>query len=146
MSAAPHLVHGTCVALAGRGVLLRGPSGSGKSDVALRLIDAGAILVADDQVRLDRTAAGLIASAPPALSGLIEARGIGILRLPALERATLALVIDLVSRDAVPRLPEDPWTRVHDTALPVFRLHAFDASTPVKIARALAASPGPGAP
>ncbi|WP_040850329.1 HPr kinase/phosphorylase, partial [Nitrospirillum viridazoti] len=74
-------VHATCVSVGGAGVLLRGASGSGKSDLALRLVDAGALLVADDQVALaaDPTATLLTATAPERLAGLIEVRGLGIL-------------------------------------------------------------------
>jgi len=78
-------IHGTCVALSGLGVLLRGPSGSGKSDLALRLIDGGAKLVADDQVELALDAAGrVMARAPATLSGLLEVRGIGPAKLEQL--------------------------------------------------------------
>ena len=73
-------VHGTCIAIDGAGVLLRGPSGCGKSDLALRLIDGGAVLVADDRVSLEARAGDLVASAPDALAGLLEVRGVGIER------------------------------------------------------------------
>jgi HPr Serine kinase C-terminal domain len=72
------MVHGTVVAIDGGGVLLRGPSGRGKSDLALRLIDAGARLVADDQVLLQRSGMQVLARAPAVLAGLLEIRGVGI--------------------------------------------------------------------
>ena len=79
-------IHATSVALRANGqwraVLLRGPSGAGKSDLALRLIQAGGRLVADDQTHLARRGRSLIATPPPALAGMIEARGVGILTLP----------------------------------------------------------------
>ena len=78
------LLHATAVAIDGRAVLLRGPSGSGKSDLALRLIDAGARLVADDQSELSRRGDVLMVRAPATIAGLIEVRGLGILRLDAL--------------------------------------------------------------
>ena len=80
------LLHASAVALGGRAVLLRGASGAGKSDLTLRLIDEGAQLVADDQVELTADANGrmLIAAAPEAIAGMLEVRGIGILRLPLL--------------------------------------------------------------
>ena len=86
---------GTCVAVDGRGVLLRGPSGAGKSDLALRLIDRGAELVADDRVALVSSAGVLTASAPPALRGLMEVRGLGVFRLPYRTSVQLSLVADL---------------------------------------------------
>jgi len=95
-------IYGTCVALSGLGVLLRGPSGSGKSDLALRLIDGGACLVADDQVELALDAAGrVMAQAPRALAGLLEVRGIGILRMETARTAPVALVVDLEADDRV---------------------------------------------
>lgn len=146
----PETLHGTAVLLpqgmplAGMpartdtGVLLRGASGAGKSDLALRLIGRGARLVADDRVVVTDAADGPVCSAPENLHGLIEVRGIGLLRLPA-SAAPLSLVIDLVPRDAVPRLPDARTTDIDGHAVPVFALHAFDAATPDKI---LAAAQG----
>ena len=99
-------VHGTTVALDGAGVLIRGPSGSGKSDLALRLIDAGARLVADDQTELWRRGEAVLARSPATIAGQIEVRGIGILSLPHLDEVPLRLVVDLIAPDAVERLPE----------------------------------------
>ena len=75
-------VHGTCVEIRGRAVLLRGPPGSGKSDLALRLIECGARLVADDRVVLHGEEGVLYAFTPPAIAGTIEVRGVGLLRVP----------------------------------------------------------------
>ncbi|MDE0940637.1 MAG: HPr kinase/phosphatase C-terminal domain-containing protein, partial [Pirellulales bacterium] len=86
------LVHATCVAIGEVGVLLRGPSGSGKSDLALRLIEGGAKLVADDQVVLSEVAGSLLASAPAALRGKIEVRGCGILDIPYEKSVSMRLV------------------------------------------------------
>lgn len=94
------LVHATAVQFAGKGVLLLGPSAVGKSDLALRLIDAGAILIADDQVKLEVRNQRLVAGPHERLKGLINLRGIGILRLPYQE-GPLDLAVDLVSSDAV---------------------------------------------
>ena len=93
-------LHASCVARGGAGILLLGPPGSGKSDLTLRLIDRGFSLVADDRVDME---AG-IACAPAALAGLLEVRGLGILRLPFTSRARIHLVISLGGR-AAPRLP-----------------------------------------
>jgi serine kinase of HPr protein (carbohydrate metabolism regulator) len=102
VSAAP--VHAGCVAIGGRGVLIAGASGAGKSDLAMRLIDRGAALVADDYVSLRAEGGQVIAAAPAAIAGLIELRGVGLLTLPYLAQAPVALVVDL---DLAPeRLPE----------------------------------------
>lgn len=134
------LVHGTCVAIAGRGVLLRGPSGSGKSDLALRLIDGGALLVADDQTRLELDGEVLLARPPAAIAGMIEVRGLGLVRLPHLERAPLDLVIDLVSPSEVERLPEANALEL--LGLPVHHLYLapFEASAAAKVRLAMRAS------
>src|SRR5580693_1856546 len=95
------LAHATTVAIDGRGVLLRGPSGSGKSDLALRLIDAGARLVADDQSELSRHGETIIVRAPAAIAGLIEVRGVGILRVDTIAEAPLALVADLTTPELI---------------------------------------------
>lgn len=99
------IVHGSAVAFAGRGLLILGTSGSGKSALALSLVGRGGQLVADDRVCLERRGEGLIASAPPGISGLIEARGIGILRIPVVPEAPVALAVDL-DRPAAARLPQ----------------------------------------
>jgi len=132
------LVHGTTVALEGEGVLLRGPSGSGKSDLALRLIDKGARLVADDQTELRRAAQGLIARSPPGIAGRMEVRGVGILRVPAVPSAPLRLVVDLVAPNRVERLPEPQFCDYLQCSLPLLALAPFEASTPAKIRLALA--------
>ncbi|HJQ59586.1 MAG TPA: HPr kinase/phosphatase C-terminal domain-containing protein [Vineibacter sp.] len=141
-------IHATCVALdvgdAWRAVLLRGDSGAGKSDVAIRLIDQGARLVADDRTELTAHAGQVMARPPATLAGLLEARGLGVLRLPAdrlLGSAPVALVVDLVGagRD-VERLPEPEVENVLGIDLPRIRLAAFDASTTAKIRLALRAS------
>ncbi|MFW6027625.1 MAG: HPr kinase/phosphorylase, partial [bacterium] len=100
------LRHATCVEAEGCGILLRGPSGSGKSDLALRLIERGAVLVADDQVMLAGEDGAVWASPPPELAGRIEIRGVGIVSVRHISRARVWLACDLVSAAAVPRLPE----------------------------------------
>ena len=97
-------VHATCVAVGDRGFLIRGPSGSGKSRLALELIALGARLVADDIVMLSRRAGSLVATAPDRLDGLIEARGIGLLCLPPAGPTAVAAALDLVTAQPV-RLP-----------------------------------------
>jgi len=131
------LVHGSSVEVDGVGVLIRGPVGSGKSDLAFRLIDTGAHLVADDQTKLTLAGDEIYVSSPATISGKIEVRGIGILHLDEVPEARLGLVIDLVERDAVPRLPEAescaPMENTPNIRVPLYRLHAFDASSPSKV-------------
>jgi HPr kinase/phosphorylase len=89
------ILHASCVAVEGRGLLILGPSGAGKSALALQLIALGARLVADDQTELTASAGRLTARCPASIRGLIEARGVGILRAPPLDSAEIALVADL---------------------------------------------------
>ena len=98
------LLHASCVAVARRGLLILGPSGSGKSGLALQLMALGADLVADDQTEVRLENAALIARCPPTIHGLIEARGLGILRSAALAETTLALAVDL-GQTETDRLP-----------------------------------------
>lgn len=133
-------IHGTCVLLSGLGVLLRGPSGSGKSDLALRLIDGGARLVADDQVELDRDGQELRARAPHPLAGLIEVRGVGLMPMDAVEDAPVGLVVDLLpAAGDAERLPEVETTELLGVAVRRLTLHAFHASAAAKLRLAAAA-------
>ena len=102
------LVHASTVAFGSdAGILIEGPSGSGKSRLALALVACGAQLVADDRSLVFRTASGLFVRPPRSISGLIEARGVGILRLAARRLARAVLVIGLQADGAVlPRLPD----------------------------------------
>ncbi len=89
------IIHASCVALEGRGLLIRGSSGSGKSGLALKLMAYGAKLVSDDRVKLTLEDGQVLAEAPPAISGLIEARGIGLLNATPVQVAPIVLVVDL---------------------------------------------------
>ncbi len=126
-------IHGTCVELAGAGIVLRGPPGSGKSDLALRLIDGGARLVADDRVVLEAASGTLFASAPPAHAGMIEVRGIGLARVPSLDRVRVAVVIDLAAASEIERLPEPATCQLLGVSLPCVRLEPFAASACAKV-------------
>lgn len=130
------LLHGSAVRLDGKGVLLLGRSGRGKSDLALRLIDQGAVLIADDQIRLRREGDQLIAEAPANLSGLIEIRGVGIMRLPHVNGA-LDLVVDLDLDDEETRLPDPMTVSWHGLDLPKIQINAKAASAAAKIKLAL---------
>ena len=149
MDDAAELVHGTCVALGRTAALLRGPSGSGKSDLALRFLFLARrgpaaleapILVADDQVYLTRKGARLAARAPDSIRGKIEVRGVGIVEVKSAEDAELALVVDLVAAAGdIERLPDGgATTRLLGLDIPLVRLFAWEASAPIKLAVALA--------
>lgn len=133
-------MHGTCVLISGIGVLLRGASGSGKSDLALRLIDEGARLVSDDQVSMRVEGDRLIAAPPPTLAGCLEVRGVGIMPVPSVASAEIGLIVDLVPRDRVERLPDVEHETILNVALPHLTLHPFDASATAKLRLAAVAA------
>lgn len=135
-------IYATCAALDGHALLLRGASGSGKSDLALRLIDAGAVLVADDWTDLRVEAGRLIASPPPPLAGLLEVRGLGILRVATLARAPLLMVLDLVERAAVERYPSADVACLLGICVPRFGLDPFDVSAVAKVRLAVGLATG----
>lgn len=128
------LVHASAVVVEGVGVLILGPSGSGKSDLALRLIDGGGLLISDDQVELAAEGGHLIARAPATIAGLIEARGIGIRRVATTPAARLSFALDL-ARDGqgIERLPEPAHATYLGIDLPLWRLAAFEVSTAAKV-------------
>jgi HPr kinase/phosphorylase len=122
-------LHASCAAREQAGVLLLGPSRSGKSDLLLRLLDLRFMLVADDRVDIEDG----YACPPPALAGLLEIRGLGIVRLPYLVRARLALAVELAT--PTDRLPE----RCHhpDLGLPRVSIDPWTPSAPQRVALAL---------
>ena len=124
-------VHGTTVAIDDTGILLRGPPGSGKSDLALRLIDEGATLVADDRTHLSLRGDDVVARAPETIAGKLEVRGIGIVRTDARSEVRLALAVDL--KTDFERLPTPQTMDLLGVSIPLLRLPAFAASTPAKI-------------
>jgi serine kinase of HPr protein (carbohydrate metabolism regulator) len=138
-----HQIHGTCVKLSGVGVLLRGPSGSGKSDLALRLIDDGASLIADDRVDLEVLDGALIGRAPGNIAGMIEVRGMGIMRVPSTAYTTIDLVIDLVDEETIERMPEPMVCSLLEVEMPLMRLVAEAASAPARVRLAVAAAQQP---
>jgi len=131
-------MHATCVALPGGAVLLRGPSGAGKSDLALRLIEGGGRLVADDQVLLAAEAGRLVARAPAPIAGELEVRGLGIVPVATVADARVLLVADLVGPEAVERLPAPAEETILGIAVARVALAAFEASAPAKLRLALA--------
>jgi HPr kinase/phosphorylase len=138
------LMHGTAIAIGGGAVLLRGRSGAGKSDLGLRLIDAGARLIADDQSELRRIGDTIAVRAPAALAGLLEVRGVGILQLDTAVDVPLVLIADLVAPEALERLPERRSETILGIAVPAVSLAPFEASAPAKLRLALSAISGVG--
>ena len=129
-------IHASCVAIDGRGVLIAGPSGSGKSDLALRLIDRGATLVSDDYTELSQVGRSLHANAPATIAGKIEVRALGICALPHVEGAPVAL---FVAADPAPeRMPEPATMTVAGVELPLLALALTEPSAPLKVELALA--------
>ncbi len=126
-------LRGTCISIDGRGVLLRGASGSGKSDLALRLLDEGGELVSDDYTDVEQNGHMLMAMAPSAIHGLLEVRGFGVISLDARPSAPLVAVIDLVPLAEVERMPDPQQARILDVNLPCFRLFAFEVSAAAKV-------------
>ena len=129
-------LHASTVALDGRAVLICGPSGSGKSDLALRLLDRGFTLVSDDQTIVRQDGGRLIASAPPTIHGKLEIRGIGIVEMETVDDVPVALCVELASD--IQRIPDDSRDRlVLDVRIPLINVDALTASAPSKVAVAL---------
>jgi HPr kinase/phosphorylase len=138
----PVNIHASCVAIGNTGILLLGKSGAGKSDLALRLIDGGAKLVADDRTILFVKSGALHARAPASIRGLLEMRGVGIIELSARDQVRLALAV-VLGREGL-RLPQPqfypaPTALQPNTKLPQIALDGRFASTPAKIRAALTA-------
>lgn len=126
-------VHATCVEIDGTAVLLMGPPGSGKSDLALRLIDSGARLVSDDYTELSEKEGRLVASAPQAIAGMMEVRGIGVVGVECAGESPVGLAVELVHAGGVERLPDPKTSEYLGVAIPLFRFTAFEESTPAKV-------------
>ena len=127
------LIHASCVAIASTGVIIRGPSGAGKSDLALRLIDGGAELVADDYCEITVKDGRLFATAPASLAGKIEMRGFGIVDLPFRSSSVVGLVVDLMPEAEIERMPETTACTIEGVTLRRLALNAFAASAAAKV-------------
>jgi len=129
-------LHASTVELGGRAVLITGPSGSGKSDLALRMLDRGFTLVSDDRTIVRKEGEGLVATAPVTIKGKLEIRGVGIVEMETVANVPVALVVEL-ARD-IERLPDDGLERmIMGVAIPLIRVDAMTASAPSKVAVAL---------
>ena len=133
------IVHASCIAIGSCGVLLMGPSGAGKSDLALRLIDGGAVLVADDQVALRAEGSALHARPPDALAGRMEIRGIGIVTLAWRAPVTVGLAVELLAHEP-PRLPEAAVWRHEGIDIAQIAVAAFTASAAAKVRLAVSSA------
>jgi HPr kinase/phosphorylase len=140
-----HPIHASCVSIAGRGVLIRGSSGRGKSDLVLRLLDAAGFglddtvqrsqLVADDQTVLTEMEGELFASPPPGLAGKLEIRGQGIVELAYVKNIKIEAIVDLVDLSEIERMPniQDLKTELYGVILPRLKLQAETASACARI-------------
>ena len=129
-------IHASSVAIDGRAVLITGPSGSGKSDLTLRLLDRGFALVSDDQTLIKKSITRLTASAPPTIRGKLEIRGIGIVEMDHVDDQPVALVVELTSD--IQRLPDDSRERpIMGVSVPLISVDAMSASAASKVALAL---------
>jgi serine kinase of HPr protein (carbohydrate metabolism regulator) len=128
-------IHATTVAIDGAAVLLLGPSGSGKSDLALRLIDRGATLVSDDYTLLTAHDGRLIANAPPTISGKIEVRGLGIVALKRVGDVPVMLAVRLDR--PVERMPSQTRVAYNGITIHEVAIDPFELSAPIKVELAL---------
>ena len=127
------LIHASCVEFMGTGLLICGPSGSGKSDLCLRMIEAGAAFISDDQTVLENKKGKLTARCPASIKGLLEIRGIGIVEMPFIDETEISLKLSLKSLDQIDRMPEKQTEFIEGIEIPVFSINAFSASAIIKI-------------
>ncbi len=125
--------HATAVAFKGRAVLIEGPSGSGKSDLALRMIGQGARLISDDYVILTEKDGRLSATPPGPIAGKLEIRGVGIEDFPYEKDIPVVLAVTLVAAEKVPRMPDPAFKTIAGVRLPNFKISGLEASAPDKI-------------
>ena len=130
-------IHGTCVAIGNEAILFRGPSGSGKSDLALRVINCGGTLVSDDQTIIVRQEDELIMSSPENIRDKIEVRGVGIVNMPAKKEVRLGLVLDMMPSEKIDKIPLPQFCWYLGLQVPVLGLHPFENSAPLKVQLAI---------
>ena len=135
-------IHASCVAIGNYGVLLIGPSGSGKSDLTLRLLDQGAKLVADDRTEIIAHRGRLFASPPANLAGLMEVRGIGIVKSSYVQEIEVKLIAQMVEHCDIERLPEIGHQSLEGIDITEVEVYPFEASAPAKLRLALKIASG----
>lgn len=133
MTDTSRITHAGCALIGASACVFLGPSGSGKSDLLLRLIDAGAQLVSDDQVLLTHKDGQIFARAPDKIAGLIEVRGLGVITMPNVVDARVSHVFQLSERAAIERMPDAHFYDCLSVQLPLHYIHAFDHSVVMKI-------------
>ena len=126
-------LHATCVSVSGIGILIRGAPGSGKSDLALRLIDEGADLVSDDYCEITVESGHLMAGAPGTIAGKLEIRGFGIVQLPHIDKMAVGLIVDLSKPHEIERLPSTTTVIIESVVLPWLRIDPFTAFATHKV-------------
>ena len=131
-------IYATSLELNHKGILLIGPSGSGKSDLALRLIkEKQAVLIADDRTNIELISGTIIASCPQTIQGLLEVRGIGIVKMPYKEKSKISLIIELANNlEQIERLPQVETTTLLGIKIKKIHLYPFELSAVHKVALA----------
>jgi HPr kinase/phosphorylase len=125
-------IHATAICIDGHGVLIQGPSGSGKSDLALRLIDRGALLICDDRVVIDTASGVPILMQAANIAGQIEVRGIGIINMHSADKASLRLIVNIGAQPE--RFPGSmPMSDLCGFSVPTLNLSAFENSAAIKV-------------
>lgn len=130
-------VHGTSVNIDGKGLLLRGSPGSGKSDLALRLIDDGATLISDDYTEVHVFQGSQVLRAPQTIQGKMEVRGIGLMEMPFVDNIPLRLIFDLVPYQQIERMPVAEFITIENVKFPVRFIDPFMASAAAKVRLAI---------
>ncbi|MEH6528010.1 MAG: HPr kinase/phosphatase C-terminal domain-containing protein [Sneathiella sp.] len=130
-------VHGTSVNIDGKGLLLRGPPGAGKSDLALRLIDGGATLISDDYTEIHVIQGSAVLGVPKTIQGKIEVRGLGLMEIPFVDNIPLRLIFDLVPYRQIERMPMAVFFTLENVKIPVRFIDPFMASAAAKVRLAL---------
>jgi serine kinase of HPr protein (carbohydrate metabolism regulator) len=126
-------LHGTSVDVKGSGILICGKPGTGKSSLALQLIDRGAVLIADDQTVLSHEEEGLILRSPASLKGIMEVRGIGLCSFPSQDQSSLRLAIELCEKEELERLPAPLFIEYHNLKIPLLKLKKHDPLGAIKV-------------
>ncbi len=140
MSQTTARLHASCVSLNSKGVLLLGKSGVGKSDLALRMLSRGAMLVADDQViihKIDEEHEYLIATVDESIRGLLEIRGVGLVNYPVAANIPVMLAVELVRREDMEHIPTPQHFECLGIRVPKIAINGFDSSSPDKIFAAM---------